>query len=141
VVTVTDAAGRSASATVKFTTLTAPTTPATVPTLWLYVALAAFAAAAVFGVWSAATRRSRSENQPSQRTPGHAGAGFAPDLILAGSPESVHEGEPTVAPYWEAPQPTETTCRRCGTVMPPGSRYCGRCAIPLDGSGPNRPVE
>lgn len=135
-VTVTDGVGQSATSSVKFTTLTVPTSPATVPTLWLYVALAAFAAAAVFGVWAFAARRSRSENRPSQRTPGRAGAGFAPDLIVAGSPESVHEGEPPVAPYWEVSQPTETTCRRCGTVMPPGSLYCGRCAIPLDGSGP-----
>lgn len=41
-----------------------------------------------------------------------------------------------VAPYWQVPAPADTTCKRCGTVMPPGSLYCGRCAIPLDGSRP-----
>jgi hypothetical protein len=140
-VTATDGAGHSVSASIRFTAVTPPSTPASVPTLWLYLALAAVGAALILAASAFAKRRRINPGKLSPREPGQAQAGFAPDLIMAGSPESVHEGEPIVAPYWEAPQPTETTCRRCGTVMPPGSHYCGRCAIPLDGSGPSRPPE
>ncbi len=131
-VTVTDRAGVSSSASLHLA-VTAPSSGqgSSFP-WWAYLAIGAAGGAAA--AWLAAFSRRK---HPGDIGPvdgsGRIGAGFAPDLITAEpGAGSGRAGEPA-APYWEVQPPADPTCRRCGNVNPPGSLYCGKCAIPLEG--------
>lgn len=121
--------------------------------LWSFLAIVAIGAlAAVAVALLASSRRAKRQTE----TPGIAERvrSYSPRIGPAPAagetvPASEVWAEPraeTVAPYWQVPAPADTTCKRCGTVMPAGSLYCGRCAIPLGGTPPTessttRPIQ
>jgi Peptidase A4 family/Double zinc ribbon len=109
--------------------------------LWFFLALVTLGALALALVALLASSRwgTRPTETPSiaervrSYSPGIGPAPTAGETIPASEVWAEPQAE-TVAPYWQVPAPADSTCRRCGKVMPPGSLYCGRCAMPLDRS-------
>jgi hypothetical protein len=132
-VVVTDGASGSSAASLNVTAVARPPGSNDLSSDLLFALIGAGVAALLIALALVVSRRRSSEAPATRGPPGHAGAGFAPTGADAAGETVAGSGAEQVGPYWEVPDPIDTTCRRCGNVNPPGSHYCGRCAIPLEG--------